>query len=332
MRPELLDVIDKRALLATEPRERADLAYRAARLVETEMSDPDAAIPRYGAVLGVLPSHEGARAALEALMTHDDHAVAVSPLLERVYKADRDAPGLIRVYERRLALTDRDPAERRADWQALAEVRESIANQPAQAFVAWGRALADDPEDPELLVPLLRLAESQNLWRELGALLDERLAESADALPPDVEQTYAMRLGSIAEDRLSDLERAAKAYDRASHGPDVRTALAALERVQARASKWADLASTLRRQAESAEGDAQAVEYRFREGDLQETTLQAPAAAVAAYREVLQLVPSHVQARSALERMLPLARDQRSEIIEILEPLFEQDNAAARLE
>ncbi|HSN24723.1 MAG TPA: hypothetical protein VLT45_00510, partial [Kofleriaceae bacterium] len=230
MWPELLDVLDKRALLATDARDRADLAYRAAHLVETEMSDPDAAIPRYGAVLGVLPSHEAARASLEVLMAHDDHAVAVSPLLERVYKADRDAPGLIRVYERRLALADRDPADRRADWEALADVRESIAGQPAQAFVVWGRALADTPDDAELLAPLLRLAESQNLWRDLAALLDERFAESADQLPPDVEQTYAMRLGQIAEDRLSDLERAAKAYDRASHGPETRPALAALER------------------------------------------------------------------------------------------------------
>ncbi|MBV8759380.1 MAG: tetratricopeptide repeat protein [Deltaproteobacteria bacterium] len=331
MWPELLDVIDKRALLATETRDRADLAYRAAHLVETEMSDADAAIPRYGAVLGVLPSHDRARAALEALMAHDDHAMAVSPLLERVYKADRDAPGLIRVYERRLALADREPADRRADWEALANVREQMSNQPAQAFVVWGRALADTPDDAELLVPLMRLAESQNLWRELAALLDERFAESADALPPDVEQTYAMRLGQIAEDRLSDLERAAKAYDRASQGPEARPALASLERVQARAGKWADLAATLRRQAEAADDDAQAAEFRFREGDLQETTLHAPAAAVAAYREVLQLVATHVQARSALERMLASAPEQRSEIIEILEPLLEQDSDASRL-
>ena len=337
MWPELLDVVDKRALLATGARDRADLAYRAARLVETEMSDPDAAIPRYGAVLGVLPSHEAARAALEALMTHDDHVEAVAPLLERVYRADREAPGLIRVYERRLAIPDRDPASRRADWEALADVRESIANQHAQAFVVWGRALADTPDDAELLVPLQRLAESQNLWRELAALLDERFSESADPLPPDVEQTYAMRLGQIAEDRLADLERAARAFDRASHGPEPRPALASLERVLARANKWPELAECLRRQAEATDEDTQAAEYRFREGDLQETTLGAPAEAVAAYREVLQLVPTHAQARAALERMLasapPMERRlcRTGEIIEILEPLFEQDNDAPRL-
>ncbi|MGF7473702.1 hypothetical protein WFJ45_23425, partial [Salmonella enterica subsp. enterica serovar Minnesota] len=43
MWPELLDVVDRRALLAVNTRDRADLAYRAAKLVEVELTDPDAA-------------------------------------------------------------------------------------------------------------------------------------------------------------------------------------------------------------------------------------------------------------------------------------------------
>ena len=329
--PELLDVVDRRALLAANPQDRADLAFRAAKLVEAELSDPDAAIPRYGAVLQVLPAHEAARAALEALMQEDDHVATATPILERVYRAEREAAGLIRVYERRLAAPDRDPVARRADWEALAETREQIANQPAQAFVVWGRALADDPEDVELLVPLARLAESQNLWRELAALLDERLDDISAMLPPDVEQTYAMRLGQIAEDRLSDLDRAAKAFDRASRGPEPRIALGSLERVLARSNKAAELVAVLRRQAEVAEGDTETADYLFRMGDLQETALHAPRQAVAAYRDVLNLIPTYPQARAALERMLGTGVTDRREIVEILEPLFEQDGDHARL-
>ncbi len=329
--PELLDVVDKRALLAASAKDRADLAYRAAKLVEIELTDPEAAIPRYGAVLQVLPAHEGARAALEALMQNDDHVETATPILERVYRAEREAPGLIRVYERRLAVADRDPVARRADWQSLADTRETIANQPTQAFVVWGRALADDPDDAELLVPLMRLAETQNLWRELAALLDERFADGVDALPADVDQAYAMRLGQIAEDRLADLDRASRAFDRASHGPEPRPALASLERVLARSSRSSDLANVLRRQADAAEDDSQRAEYLFRLGDLQETTLHAPRLAIAAYRDVLALLPNHAQARSALERMLAAVPEERRDIVEILEPLFEQDGDYARL-
>ena len=330
MWPELLDVVDRRALAASTGGERANLAFRAAKLVEVELSDPDAAIPRYGAVLGVQSDHAPAREALEQLMQRDELVAAATPILERVYRAEREAPGLIRVYERRLAASDRDSAARRADWQALAETREIIANQPAQAFVVWGRALADSPEDADLLQPLTRLAELQSLWRELAALLDERLGD-ANPLPPDVEQLYAMRLGAIAEERLNDLERAAKAFDRATGGPEPRAALAALERVLARANKPAELAMVLRRQSEAADGDVQAADYRYREGELQESALRAPSAAIAAYRDVIGLVPAHAQARAALERMLDTTPDYRRDVVEILEPLFEQDGDAARL-
>lgn len=326
--PELLDVVDRRALLAITSQDRAELAFRAAHLVEVELLDPEGAIPRYGAVLQVLPSHAGGRAALEALMQKDDHVPATTALLERVYRHDREAAGLVRVYERRLAIPADDPAARRADWAALAEVHETLANQPSEAFAVWSRAIQADPDEPELLEPLSRLAESQHLWRELAERLDALLRES---LPPDVEQTYAMRLGQIAEDKLADLERAAGAFERASNGGDPRQALAALERVLARSSRWPELAAVLRRQADASEDDAQTAEYLYREGDLQETTLQSARVAVASYREVLQLVPSHTQARAALERMLIAVPEQRAEIVEILEPLFEQDGDAARL-
>ncbi|MFN0253619.1 MAG: tetratricopeptide repeat protein [Kofleriaceae bacterium] len=333
MWPELLDVVDKRALLAPGAQDRADLAFRAAHLVEVELVDPDAAIPRYGAVLQVLASHGPARKALEVLMSKEDHVESTSAILERVYRADRDAAGLVRVYERRLAVPSDDPDARLGDWGALADVQETMANNPVEAFGVWSRAIQASPENADHLQPLLRLAEGNpQLWPELATRLERLLQE---ALPADVEQAYAMQLGMMSEDRLADFDRAASAYERASHGPEPRAALSALERVLARSSKWMDLAFVLRRQADAAEDDPTAANYLFHMGDLQETTLRDPRAAVAAYREVLQLAPMHQQARAALERMLgiapPMTSDMRAEIVETLEPLFEQDGDAARL-
>jgi tetratricopeptide (TPR) repeat protein len=331
MWPELLDIVDKRALLATTQQDRADYAYRAAHIVEVQLTDPDAAIPRYGAVLQVMPAHAEARAALEQLMAKDDHIEDVTPILERVYRAERDGAGLVRVYERRLTVQNRDPAARLADWTALAEVREQISNQPTQAFVVWGRALADDPANAELLEPLLRLAEGQNLWREMAGLLEERLADDAPSLPPDVDQAYAMRLGQICEDKLADMDRSALAFGRASQGPEPKAALGELERVLSRANRWPDLAHVLRRQADVSDDDVTKADYLYRLGELQETTLSSPKQAVAAYREVLELIPSYGQARAALERLLTKHAELSSEIVEILEPLLESDGDANRL-
>ncbi|HEU4728061.1 MAG TPA: tetratricopeptide repeat protein, partial [Kofleriaceae bacterium] len=325
MWPELLDVLDRRALLAITPPERADLAYRAAHLVEAELRDPEAAIPRYGEVLQLVSSHAGAREALEGLLTRDEHAEPVAAILETVYRADRDPAGLVRVYERRIALGHRD---HRADWTALADVYESLAGDPAGAFEVWARAIQAAPEEVDLLDPLLRLADSQSLWEALADRLDQLLHE---ALPPEVEQTYAMQLGRIAEDRLHDPAAAASAYERAAAGGDPRPALTALERVLARSSRWPELATVLRRQADACEDDAATADYLFRLGELDETTLRDPGAAVAAHREALQLVPAHAGARAALERMLGSAPAHKAAIVEILEPLFEQDGDGARL-
>jgi flotillin len=46
---------------------------------------------------------------------------------------------------------------------------------------------------------------------------------------------------------------------------------------------------------------------------------------------VLNLVPSHVQSRAALERLLQKAPEETRDIVEVLEPLFEQDGDATRL-
>lgn len=330
--PDLVDVIDRRAVLADTTAARADLAYRAAVLVETEWVDVDAAVRRYSDVLDMLPSHPLARSALARLMQRDDVVEAAAAVLERVFRAERNVAGLAEVYERRLAALDRDPAARRADWQALAELYEHIGTDPARAFSVWARAWADDPEDLEVLAALTRLAgnASPALWPELAALVRERLQQPD--LPPTIDQAYAMRLGQIAEDQLHDLDAAAEAFERASRGPEPRGALASLERVLARGNNAAQLAEVLARQAEMADSDAIAAEYLFRKGDLTETVLASRSEAIAVYIDVVGLVPTHRASRAALLRLAAAGDDaERLRIFDVLEPLLERDNDTAQL-
>jgi tetratricopeptide (TPR) repeat protein len=330
MWPELQEIVDRRALITSAVAERADLAFRAAALVERELAEPDAAIPRYSAVLQILPTHAPARAALERLTASDDHLDAAAAILERVYRAEAAAPALIRLYERRLSVTGNDPVERRAQWAALAELHEVLRADLPAASQTWARALAETPSDLELYQPLERLAAARGAWPELAALLETRLAAASG--DPELEYAYAARLASIYEDALGDLERAAATLRRAvAVASDERVPLAALDRVLARAGKWADLAVVLQQEADAAPDDARAAELYFRLGDLRETALADLAGAVAAYREVLVRAPLHPAGRAALERLLTSAEAQRADIIDTLEPLYEAESEWGRL-
>ncbi|MGC4088445.1 MAG: tetratricopeptide repeat protein [Polyangiaceae bacterium] len=88
--------------------------------------------------------------------------------------------------------------ERRALLKALADASE---NEPARAARSLEALRADDPENPDLFLPLLKI------YRQLGDV--ERLAELLDAIAPlvsSVEERNALRLERV-ELLLSRLDR-----------------------------------------------------------------------------------------------------------------------------
>jgi golgin subfamily B member 1 len=335
--PELLEVVDRRAALADTPEVRADLAFRAARLVEKELLEPADAITRYGEILQLAPSHGDARGALEAMIgidsgaragIGDDHVDAAGAVLEELYRKIGDAEALVTLYERRLMIPG-DPDARRAQWAALAEIHETLRDDLAVATRTWARALAEAPDELSLLGPLERLAGVRGAWPELAAILDERLGAMTD---PDLEHAYATRLGQIHEEAIGDPAAAVTAYRRAlAVAGDERPSLAALDRVLLRAGRHAELTEILVREADAAPDDAAAADFLFRLGDVRETALGDVGEAIAAYREALSRAPQHRAARGSLERLLVTADDHRAAIIEVLEPIYEDDADWPRL-
>ncbi len=334
MWPELLEIVDRRALLATDARARADLAFRAAQLVEKELVEPADAITRYGGILQIDPGHAATRAALEALIAPaagDEHVDAAGAVLERLYRLPTTPDGtaaLVALYERRLTVPG-DPEVRLAQWTQLAEIHEILRGDLAEASRTWARALAETPENLELFGPLERLAGERGAWPELAATLDARLGQLSD---PELELAYATRLGQIHEDAIGDAAAAATAYRRAlAVAGDERPTLAALDRVYLRSSRWAELGEILARQADVAADDTQAADFLFRLGDTRETALADVGGAIAAYRDALERAPQHRAARGSLERLLGTADEHRASIIEVLEPLYEADGDWPRL-
>lgn len=325
---DLVEVLDRRVELEVDPARRADLAYRAARVVEKEQSEPEQAIERYRRILEATPRHAATRAALEELLREEDTLESAAAALEPVYRAECLHDQVAELYERRLAGRGADPAQRKAWYATLAETHEVGRRDPRAAFAVWARCLREDQEDEATERQLERLAEARGAWAELAALYDEVLRNTMDG---QLGRHYALKLATIYEEALGDLERAAARYRQAlEQGGDEMTPLAALDRIFEREGKWAELAEVLDREAQAAMSAEDQASFLYRLGDVRERALGDLAGAVAAYRDVLERVPAHAAGRAALERLLA-SPNERAQVIAILEPIYEGEGDHARL-
>ncbi len=329
MWPELIETLDRRSALESEPSARAELEFRAASVLEKELLEPPAAIERYAKVLELDPTHAGARAALDEMTRNEDTLSAAADVLEGLYRGAADFDRVAELYERRLSVPSPDPSARREQYSRLVEVHEISRGDLDAAFAVWARALVEVPEDEFVQTQLERLAAARGSWEELTGLYEERLAAMVDA---ELEYKYASKLAGLYEEALGDLDRAAEKYRRALDvANDEREPLAALDRIYGRANRSEDLAEVLGRQAEATLDEVEQAEFLFRLGDVREQALQDLTGAVSAYRDVLERVPQHSAARGALERLLGTAEAERGEIISILEPLYENEGEFGRL-
>jgi tetratricopeptide (TPR) repeat protein len=321
-----VEIIDRRQALAADPAVVADLRYRAARVVETELGEPEQAIERYRQILADNPRHAPTRESLEALSENPDTREAACDVLEPVYRADFLWAPLAALYERRLK--GGEPDRRRERFAALAEVHEQGRRDLALAFGAWARWFREDPDDEQAQAELWRLSQARGSWHELVALYQQKLAEVMDG---DQVRRLAMKAAQILEEALGDLPQAAQYYEKAlDAGGDEGPALAALDRVYERTGKSSELGEILAREADLALAADDQATFLFRLGDLRERTLGDAAGAVAAYRDVLERAPTHAAARGALERLV-LNPSERARVVAILEPIYENEGDAARL-
>ncbi|MCP4444187.1 MAG: tetratricopeptide repeat protein [Myxococcales bacterium] len=325
---DLLEVVDHQATLASGPAE-VDTAFTAAELVESKLLEVEAAIERYAGVLELDATHEGARAALLRHSTSEDSLERCCEVLDGVFRAEANFDALVKILETRLGAAEGDEERCVSLLAELAELHEMSRGDTPSAFATWSRGLKIQVDDERAQRELQRLAMSQGNWKELVTLYEGILAETLDS---GAEYLCATKLGGYYEEYLGDLPSAAERYERAlgvanEEGP----ALQALARIYEHDGKYSDLAKTYARQADATMDETEQANLLFMLGDVREQRLGFMADAVASYRDVLERDSSHGAARGALQRLLVTNEEERSDIIAILEPLYEQDGDSARL-
>jgi tetratricopeptide (TPR) repeat protein len=288
--------------LATDEASRAALRFRMGGL-EERRDRPEAALGAYAAVLGHVPGHAGAVAAIEQFLD-SELAPQAAAVLEDYLRQTSDWAGLRRALELQVDGSD-VLAYRDRTLREVANLREHELGDAEGAFETWQRLSIEVPGDALVREHLERLAADLDAWPVLATHY-ARLALEGDLVGEDVAVAvhYARRRAHLLEERLGQLEDARTALlSILAEAPDDEDALIGLDRLNTRLNDWRALVEVCERRAELAQSPQAQVALLFRVGDLWEEMLDEPAAAIDVYRRILGAAEGDGRALEALERV-----------------------------
>lgn len=298
---ELADNLQRQLnLVAAEPSETITLLGRLGALREIYLGQLGGAVDTYAKILQLEPEHGETIAALERIFPNPEHEQDVAQLLEPIYKARGDWPQLIAVYEveARHAV---DPEQKIALYKQIAEGYEIGLDDPARAYEALARALAEDPQNPDVQASVERLARALRKLDDLTARYGRLVASVAD---PERKNALYHKIARLAELELGDDAQAAAAYVAALDvWPRDLDAANALEQLYLRRADYPNLVKLLLRKAEIVDDIADKKTLFFRAAQLYEEVIEDLEAAVGVFQHVLSVDDGDKAALDQLERL-----------------------------
>jgi tetratricopeptide (TPR) repeat protein len=322
---ELVERVRALASATDDQALRRDLLVTVAELQEQKLGRSGDAEKVYAEILQVEPLQQGAFRALS-----------------RLYRDGKRWPELRALLEARqgAVLDVRERLELLAD---IAELDESQLGDTDHALGSYEKMLELDPADLRAHRALDRLYAARERWQDLEELLGSRVRFASGGEEPELEfrraELRATRLGDVegALDLLEAIVRTAPSHEGARRllekllaTPDQRQRTARiLAPLYEAAGAWARLVSILEIQREGLTG-AQASTALARIADLQENKLQARAAALATWRQVLVADPANPDALTEIER-LATSLERFQELVDVYQELaFGRDAADIR--
>lgn len=297
--PELAAVLERRALLQTNPSQKAAFLTELGLLL-LRASDVGGAVAALTESLRVeRDGNNTARTseALQRIASRDDDAgrQALDAIIEH-HRAQKAWQPLVDSLE--IAATKRATGEERAQLlDEISTMHESALRVPQLAFMATSRALRDAPT-PERLARLTALAEQTEAWPDLLEVLED-VAEAHVEHERDTAVHFLRDAAAVAE-RIEDKEaqvRVAEALLRLD--PADSAALNALEKVhRAEADKRA-LVEVLARRAATATTPAARRDALFEMARL--LFVIDDAGAEQALRQILEMDGRDAEALKALD-------------------------------
>ena len=295
-----VDVLRRRIELDVGERDLIDLKFRLGATLEKHLDDAAGALENYREILFIDAQHEGARDALESMLSSGSPLRAdAAAILESIYEERADWPKLIQALEI-LAGTEGDIEKRVALKRKVARISAERVSDFAHAFSALASALRDDPSVAETRDEIERIAQSSGAQQKLVKLYGELAESLTDAV---LARDYWLRTATV-DDALGNVDQAAQAhYKVLALDPGDAEALAALEQLFTRTQRWKDLIGVVERRIEQTNDPKDRENLYGTMAQIYDERLSRPEDAVAAYRKVLELDPASDRALAALDNL-----------------------------
>jgi tetratricopeptide (TPR) repeat protein len=292
-----------------EPTLKKARLERLARLCEAELDEKVTAFRWQLQAFELDPADGETRARLERLA----QATSVWPLLIEAYQ--RAAPGL-------------PPHGRVPLLQVVATEQHRVLGDAESSLATWRSVLELDPESQPALDALERLYADAKRYDELQSIYARKLELTRDG---SVQLDLWCKMAALAEDKGDDARALAAYRGVLEVSGDEPRALAALHRILERRGEWQALEEVLLRERalpDLSGADRRALTLRLAE--VREHHLDAAAAAIELYREILTEAPDQAEARAGLERYLARPGHELSAAL-LLEPIYERRGETERL-
>lgn len=281
---DLAEILKKEVAIASTPDEILNLQFRTGQIYQHQLHRFDSAIEQYREILAAAPEYAPAVSALEGLFSEGVEPMQIGEVLEPLYRIQGDWDRLLNVQEVQIQ-HQQDPFERVTMMHRLAELAEEKATDHVRAFAWMQKALLEDPSHDHSLSEAERLSGIVGGWSDLASTYANGIADTPDTLN---KVELGRRLARVYEEELHDIERAEETYRfvlGVDEGDD--DALQALDRIYGEHGAHEALAQVLRKRLAATTDQDKLVGLHFRLGQLLETQLAQPEAAIELYQRLL---------------------------------------------
>ena len=326
---ELSELLTERIERLDDPDEAVDLRIRLADVMEKRLEDVTGAIDQYELVLAADAGWQSALPPLERLVVDESHRERIAEMLEPVYRANDWWQKLVVILDTQVQYVE-DPARRVAMLREIAHLHETRGGDERLALDALSRAWREDVHDSEVEGELSALAAKLGAWDTLVGTLEQGVEGEYDQ---DLVISILARVAEIHETKRGDVAAAIAAWRRVLEvRDDDADALRALDRLLDGEEQYEELVAVVEQRAQRAGDEAERLELLHRVAALYEEALDQPAAATAAYKNVLLAAPRDALALDALERLYRREKDWNELVGVLLRKIELSEGAAMRRE